>query len=69
MDMSHVTRWPMAGPNPATGIYAKVAAMKARINPDDCIQLAGDYFTCTGQNSAIYWGRKAAENLIGGKTD
>ncbi len=57
MDMSHVTRWPMAGPNPATGIYAKVAAMKARINPDDCIQLAGDYFTCTGQNSAIYWGK------------
>jgi protoporphyrinogen/coproporphyrinogen III oxidase len=64
LDMSHVKRWPMAVPNPETGIYAKVAAMKARINPNDCIQFAGDYFTCTGQNSAIHWGKKAAENLL-----
>lgn len=64
-DMAHVTRWPLAVPDPATGIYAKVAAMKQRIDPRDCIQYAGDYFTCTGQNSAIYWGRRAAENLLG----
>lgn len=63
-DMAHITRWPLAVPDPATGIYAKVAAMKQRIDPRDRIQYAGDYFTCTGQNSAIYWGRRAAENLL-----
>lgn len=64
LHMSHVTRWPMAVPNPATGTYAQVAQMKQRIDPADRIQYAGDYFTCTGQNSAIYWGRRAAENLL-----
>ena len=67
LDMPNVTRWPRAIPNPETGMYAKVAAMKAQINPNDRIQFAGDYFTCVGQNSAIHWGRRAAENLIQGE--
>jgi hypothetical protein len=54
----------MAIPNPATGVYKAIHAMKQRIDPADAIQLAGDYFTCTGQNSAIHWGRKAAENVL-----
>jgi oxygen-dependent protoporphyrinogen oxidase len=64
LDMTHVTRWPLAIPNPAPGIYKQVHAMKSRIDPNDRIQYAGDYFTCVGQNSAIYYGRLAAENLI-----
>ncbi len=65
-DLLEISRWPIAIPNPAPGIYKAVHAMKQRIDVADPIQLAGDYFTCTGQNSAIYWGRRAAENLISG---
>ena len=36
----------------------------AAIQVPETVQLAGDYFTCTGQNSAIYSGKSAAENLI-----
>jgi protoporphyrinogen/coproporphyrinogen III oxidase len=64
LDLTHVTRWPLAIPNPAPGIYKQVHTMKNRIDPKDRIQYAGDYFTCIGQNSAIHYGRLAAENLI-----
>ncbi len=64
-DLLEISRWPMAVPNPAPGIYQAIHEMKQRIDVTNPIQLAGDYFTCTGQNSAIYWGRRAAENLIG----
>jgi len=63
-DFGHVTRWPLAIPNPAPGIYREVHAMKSRLDPSDPVQLAGDYFTCVGQNSAVYYGRMAAERLL-----
>lgn len=63
-DFSHVSRWPLAIPNPAPGIYREIHAMKSRLDPDDPVQLAGDYFTCVGQNSAIYWGKIAAERVL-----
>jgi len=65
LDLAEVSYQPLAIPNPATGTYRAVHEMKRRIDSAGRIQLAGDYFTCTGQNSAIYWGRRAAENLIG----
>ncbi|SCW72025.1 Protoporphyrinogen oxidase [Sphingobium faniae] len=64
LDMEAITRWDQAIPNPAPGIYTAIHAMKQRLDPASPIQPAGDYFTCTGQNSAIHWGRRAAENLI-----
>lgn len=63
-DLAHITRWPMAIPNPAPGVYRDLHEMKQRLDPADRVQLAGDYFTCTGQNSAIYYGKRAALNLI-----
>jgi protoporphyrinogen oxidase len=63
-DISRVTRWPMAIPNPAPGYYRQIHEMKARSDPGDCVQLAGDYFTCVGQNSAIYYGRQSADRLL-----
>lgn len=62
--LAHVTRWPLAIPNPAPGVYTHLRAMKSRIDPHDRIQYAGDYLTCVGQNSAIYYGRIAAQNLL-----
>jgi oxygen-dependent protoporphyrinogen oxidase len=64
LDVTHVTRWPCAIPNTAPGIYKEMFAMKQRMDPRDPLQLAGDYLTCTGQNSAIYYGKRAAENII-----
>jgi len=66
-DLAEVSRWPLAIPNPAPGIYKAIDAMKRRIDPENPVQLAGDYFTCTGQNSAIHWGQKAAETVLAGK--
>ena len=63
-DMSHVTRWAQAIPNPAPGMYKSMAAMKMRLDASDPVQLAGDYFTCTGQNSAIFYGQAAARTLL-----
>jgi oxygen-dependent protoporphyrinogen oxidase len=63
-DAVQVTRWPCAIPNTATGIYKDMFAMKARMDPADTVQFAGDYLTCTGQNSAIYYGKRAAQNIL-----
>jgi protoporphyrinogen/coproporphyrinogen III oxidase len=64
MDMAHVSRWPLAIPHTGPGIYRAMDAMKKRIDPKGPVQFAGDYFSCTGQNTAIHWGKVAAENLI-----
>ena len=63
-DFTNVGRWQRAVPNPAPGVYRAMHEMKSRLDPASRIQLAGDYFTCTGQNSAIYWGNVAADNLL-----
>ncbi|MWV27763.1 FAD-dependent oxidoreductase [Aurantiacibacter rhizosphaerae] len=63
-DMMAVSRWNLAIPHPTPGHYRAVNEMKGRIDPAGPIQLAGDYFTTTGQNSAIHWGQRAADNII-----
>ena len=64
LDFTHVSRWPLAIVNPAVGIYREVHRLKQSIDPNSQIQYAGDYFTCTGQNSAIHYGHVAANNLL-----
>lgn len=64
LQMSRVSRWPLAIPFPRPGVYAEVHKLCQQLDPQDRVQYAGDYFTCTGQNSAIYYGRKAAGDLI-----
>ncbi|MEJ2410887.1 MAG: NAD(P)/FAD-dependent oxidoreductase [Novosphingobium sp.] len=63
-DMMAVSRWKLAIPHPTPGHYRAVHEMKTRIDAAAPIQLAGDYFTTTGQNSAIHWGQRAADNVI-----
>lgn len=63
-DLTRLTRWPRAIPNPAPGYYREMHAMKPRLDAADTVQLAGDYLTCTGQNSAIHSGKRAADNLL-----
>jgi protoporphyrinogen/coproporphyrinogen III oxidase len=63
-DMEAVSRWDRAIPHPAVGVYTAVDRMKSKLDPRSPIQPAGDYFTCTGQNSAIHWGNTAADTII-----
>lgn len=65
-DMSHVSRWPRAVPLPAPGIYQKMHEVRKNLdaNKASSVQLAGDYLSCVGQNTAIVYGEKAARNLI-----
>lgn len=63
-DLARVSRWPLAIPYPEPGVYREIHKLRRQLSPGDRIQHAGDYFTCTGQNSAIHYGNQAAENLI-----
>jgi protoporphyrinogen/coproporphyrinogen III oxidase len=63
-DLSRVSRWPLEIPFPEPGVYREIHKLKQQLLPSDRIQYAADYFTCTGQNSAIHYGQQAAENLI-----
>ena len=63
-DLELVTRWPIGIPFPEPGVYREVHKLKQQLSANDRIQYAGDYFTCTGQNSAIYYGRLVAENIL-----
>jgi protoporphyrinogen/coproporphyrinogen III oxidase len=64
LHFQEVTRWAAAIPNPTVGVYKAIHEMRERLDPDDPVQIAGDFLTCTGQNSAIHWGLVAADNLI-----
>ena len=55
--------WPLAIATPEPGMYKQMAALKERIGPTDQVQLAGDCFTCTGQNLAIFYGQAAARAI------
>ena len=63
-DAAHISRWPMAIPHTRLGVYSAMAELKNKINRNDCIQFAGDYLSMTGQESALYSGRLAADNLL-----
>ena len=63
-DLARISRWPLAIPYPEPGVYREIHKLRQQLSPGGRIQHAGDYFTCTGQNSAIHYGKLAAENLV-----
>lgn len=66
LDMNHVTRWPQAVPMPAPGIYKRMHQVRQNLDAQSTgrVQLAGDYLSCVGQNTAVVYGNRAARNLI-----
>lgn len=64
VDMSHVKRWDKALPLMKIGGYSKVAQLHASLDPAAPIQLAGDYLSGAGQNTAVEFGTRAARRLI-----
>lgn len=66
LDMSYVSRWSKAVPLASPGVYRKIRQVRCNLdeNSNNKVQLAGDYLSCVGQNTAIHYGTKAAKNLI-----
>lgn len=63
--MSHVTHWGEHGlTNPDVGLFKLMHEVNQKIDPKDPVQYAGDYFSTAGQNSAIVYGKRAADHLI-----
>lgn len=63
IDMTHVARWPVAIPLTAPGAYKAIAKFNQSLNKNDRVQFAGDYMSAAGQNTAVLYGKKAANNL------
>ena len=63
VDFSYVRRWSPALPHTRRGAYRAIGEFAATIDPESRIQFAGDYLSQTGQNTAVAWGNRAAENL------
>lgn len=66
LDMSCVSRWAKAVPLPTTGIYKRMYQVRQNLEAQrhNRVQLAGDYLSCVGQNTAVVYGNRAAENLV-----
>jgi protoporphyrinogen/coproporphyrinogen III oxidase len=63
-DMSNVFRWDAAVPLPAPGIYKRMHQVRQNLdNHPGRVQLAGDYLSCVGQNTAVHYGNEAARKL------
>jgi oxygen-dependent protoporphyrinogen oxidase len=64
VDFSHVTRWPRALPLTNIGAYRLIGNFNAALDPTSRIQFAADYMSAAGQNTAVEFGNRAAENLL-----
>lgn len=65
MDMSHVRHWgELALTNPDVGLFKLIEGVNRKLDPNDPVQYAGDYFSTAGQNTAIVYGKRAAHNLL-----
>ena len=61
---THVTRWQAALPYTKVGAYRHIAQFNAVVDPTSRIQFAGDYMSGAGQNTAVEYGNRAAQNLL-----
>lgn len=63
IEMTHVARWPVAIPLTAPGAYKAIARFNQSLSKTSRVQFAGDYMSAAGQNTAVLYGKKAAENI------
>jgi oxygen-dependent protoporphyrinogen oxidase len=64
VDFIHVRRWPLALVHTRIGAFKRIGEFNAALDPTARIQLAADYMSEAGQNTAITFGSRAAANLI-----
>jgi oxygen-dependent protoporphyrinogen oxidase len=63
VQFSHVTRWIPGALKSTHGTHRQIARLNRLIDPDDRVQLAGDYLGVPSVNGSIVSGDKAAERL------
>lgn len=62
---SHLTRWERSVVKSEPGLYRNIGPlMKFRRENEGRVQLAGDYFSISGMNTAVVSGRIAAERMM-----
>jgi len=61
---SHLTRWTYAAHKGNVGYYRALVSFLERYPADDPVQVAGDYMSVAGQESAVVAGVKAARRLL-----
>ena len=59
-----VSRWPLAGYLATPGFWLRTRALLERLHPQARVQIAGDLFGAGSMESAVLWGRRAAERII-----
>ncbi len=64
LEMSHVTRWEEGLTKPVRGIYHAMRRAKLAADSGSRVQLAGDYHSTAGQNSAVASGNHVARGII-----
>lgn len=60
---SSVSRWPLAGYLATPGFWLRTRELLRTLPSSSRVQLAGDLFGAGSMESAVVWGRKAAERL------
>ena len=63
VDFTYVRRWRIALPHTKVGVYRQISEFTSGLDETSRIQFAGDYLSQTGQNTAVAWANRAAENL------
>lgn len=63
-ELCEVTRWPHAGYLATPGFWQRLVNLKREMAAYERIQLAGDLFGAGSMESAVRWGRRAAERII-----
>ncbi|MBB3600589.1 oxygen-dependent protoporphyrinogen oxidase [Mycolicibacterium sp. BK556] len=66
VDYTHVTRWRRALPFTRIGAYREIGRLNAALDPRSPVQYAADFMSAAGQNTAVEFGRRAAQNLLAG---
>ena len=64
VDMTNVERWNEVVPYTRPGCFKLQRELKQQLGADKRIQLAGDYLSTGGQNIAVVYGNRAADNIM-----
>lgn len=65
-ELAVVTRWPTAGYLTTPGFWRRSRELLAAMPASGRVQLGGDLFGAGSMESAVRWGQRAADTLLGG---
>jgi oxygen-dependent protoporphyrinogen oxidase len=63
VELAEVTRWRRALPHTRVGGYRAIGEFNSALDPASPIQFAADYMSAAGQNTAVEFGTRAADNV------